>query len=153
MLSACLLPPSPRYSRAEHVRVFAAQAVGYLFRSCPQSALRGAVRALLFEHALIPSTERTHGAGTLLAEAVVGVSHGLHSRAAAVLGLMLQQDLLQPEDFRRAAGQADAVAEGGTAAVHEEGGGHAGEQGRAAGCCSSLSSLNKCVTASWWWWW
>lgn len=47
-----------------------------------------------------PSEARTHGAGLLLAEALVGISHGLHSRAAAVLPLMLQEDILAPSDLK-----------------------------------------------------
>ncbi len=57
------------------------------------------------QQALRPTEERTHGAGLLLAEAVLGVSNGLHSKATAVLGLLLQQDLLQPEDFAGVGGQ------------------------------------------------
>jgi hypothetical protein len=53
------------------------------------------------EHALRPSDARAHGAGLLLAEAALGVSHGLHSRAAALLPLLLQEDPLAPEDLQR----------------------------------------------------
>lgn len=49
--------------------------------------------------AVKPSERRTHGAGLLVAESVLGVSNSLHSRAPAVVRLLLKQDLLQPEDF------------------------------------------------------
>ena len=49
-----------------------------------------------------PTDERVHAAGALLAEAVTGVSHGLHSRAAAVLGPVLQEGVLRPDDFKSA---------------------------------------------------
>jgi hypothetical protein len=77
--------------------------VGFLFRNASGGALRGGVRSLLAEQAVRPSYERTHGAGLLLAEAVAGVANGLHSRAPAVLALLLQQDLLKPGDFAAAA--------------------------------------------------
>jgi len=35
----------------------------------------------------------------LLGEAVLGVGHGLHSRASLLLGLALGTDLLKPADF------------------------------------------------------
>ncbi len=66
------------------------------------SALRKAVRALLAEHALQPSYERTDGAGLLLAETVLGVSHGLHSRVGVVLGLVFMEDILTPGDLHAA---------------------------------------------------
>lgn len=47
-----------------------------------------------------PSEARTHGAGLLLAESLVGINHGLHSRAAAVVPLMLQEDNLSPTDLK-----------------------------------------------------
>ena len=43
--------------------------------------------------------ERQDGAGRLLAAAVKGSGHGLHSRAGAVLDLLLQEELLAPEHF------------------------------------------------------
>ncbi len=51
------------------------------------------------EQALRPSEARTHGAGLVLAESVVGVSHGLHSKAAILLPLLLSEDLLDPASF------------------------------------------------------
>ena len=47
------------------------------------------------EHALRPTEARAHGAGLLLAEACLGVSNGLHSRAPAVLRLLLQEPSLK----------------------------------------------------------
>ena len=47
-----------------------------------------------------PSEARTHGAGLLLAESLVGINHGLHSRAAALLPLMLQEDILSTTDLK-----------------------------------------------------
>ena len=47
-----------------------------------------------------PSDARTHGAGLLLAESLIGISHGLHSRAAALIPLMLQEDILSTSDLR-----------------------------------------------------
>ncbi|GLI63747.1 hypothetical protein VaNZ11_006820, partial [Volvox africanus] len=91
------------YYHADYVRQFAAQAVGYLLRSAPSAAaLRSGVKAALAEQAAKPTPERTDGAGLVLAEAVVGVSQGLHSRAQQVLQLLLKEDLLQPSDLRPA---------------------------------------------------
>lgn len=60
------------------------------------------IKAALAEAVGRPSDARVHAAGALLAEAVTGVSHGLHSRAAAVLGPLLRDDILRPEDFKSA---------------------------------------------------
>lgn len=92
-------------------------------RSASPASLRAGVRALLAEQASRPSDEKTHGAGLLLAESILGVSHGLHSRAPAVLQLALQEDLLQPEDLtqgsRKSAAAAAAVAAAAAPAVLE----------------------------------
>ena len=47
-----------------------------------------------------PTEARTHGAGLLLAESLIGINHRLHSRAAAVVPLMLQEDILTPADLK-----------------------------------------------------
>jgi hypothetical protein len=60
--------------------------------------------------AVNPSQERAHGAGLLVAESVLGPEHSLHSKAAAVLTLLLQEDLLSPEDFGAAAAADKAAA-------------------------------------------
>ena len=52
------------------------------------------------EQALRPSEARTHGAGMLLAESLIGINHTLHSRAAAVVPLMLQEDILSVGDLK-----------------------------------------------------
>jgi hypothetical protein len=88
-----------RYSATDHVRALAAETLGFLFRQAADKQLKAGVRSLLAEHAARPAPERTHGAGLLLAEAVLGPSHGLHSRAPAVLRLALAEDLLRPSDF------------------------------------------------------
>ncbi len=64
-LPAALRVMAPlRYYRADYVRQFAAQAVGFLLRSAPSpAALRAGVRAVLAEQAVRPSAERTDGAG------------------------------------------------------------------------------------------
>lgn len=54
------------------------------------------------EHALRPSEERAHGAGLLLAEVVIGVGNGLHSKASLVLPLLLQEDVLDPSKVKPA---------------------------------------------------
>ena len=86
LLMRCLwrAPPAPRLRHA----------------SAP--AIRVGVKAVLAEAAARPSDERLHAAGALLAEAALGVSHGLHSRASAVLGQMLREDILRPQDFKSA---------------------------------------------------
>ena len=81
------------------------------------------VKAALAEAVTKPTEERVHAAGSLLAEAVMGTAYGLHSRAAAVLGLALREGILRPDDFKSA-----KVGAGG-------GGVYVG-----AGCWS------------WWWW-
>lgn len=43
--------------------------------------------------------ETCDGAGQILAAAIKGVNNGLHSRAAPLLKLLLQQDLLTPDYF------------------------------------------------------
>ncbi|EFN57812.1 hypothetical protein CHLNCDRAFT_51116 [Chlorella variabilis] len=91
-----------RHHRAEHVRALAAEALGFLFRHASAPAIRVGVKAVLAEAAARPSDERLHAAGALLAEAALGVSHGLHSRASAVLGQMLREDILRPQDFKSA---------------------------------------------------
>lgn len=73
--------------------------------SCRQAsgpAIRVGVKAALAEAVTRPTDERVHAAGALLAEAVTGVSHGLHSRAAAVLGPVLREGVLRPDDFKSA---------------------------------------------------
>lgn len=60
------------------------------------------VKAALAEAVTRPSDARVHAAGALLAEAAAGVSHGLHSRAATVLGPVLREGVLRPEDFKSA---------------------------------------------------
>lgn len=88
-----------RYAAADHVRALAAETLGFLFRQASDKQLKAGVRALLAEQSARPGAERTHGGGLLLAEAVLGPSHGLHSRAPAVLRLLLAEDLLRPSDF------------------------------------------------------
>eukprot|EP00887_Chlorella_sp_A99_P000887 scaffold5.g887.t1 len=135
-LGANLLPPLRatarlRHHGAHHVRVFAAQALGYLIRQAPPAALRAGVKAVLSEAVARPTPERLHAAGVLLAEAATGVGNGLHSRGApAVLGLLLREGLVGASDFRRGAGAAGAPAaaeapqgnaHGGPAAMDEDG--------------------------------
>jgi hypothetical protein len=57
-----------------------------------------------------PSEERAHGAGLLVAESVLGPEHSLHSKAASVLTLLLQEDLISPQDFGAAAADKAAAA-------------------------------------------
>ncbi|KAG2487780.1 hypothetical protein HYH03_013624 [Edaphochlamys debaryana] len=111
-LPAALRATAPlRHHSSDHVRQFAAQAAGFLLRSAPSTpALRAGVRAALAEQAARPSPERTDATGLLLAEAVLGVKHGLHSRAPAVLGLLLREDLIAPEELTPAAAAAAAAA-------------------------------------------
>ncbi|GFR52620.1 hypothetical protein Agub_g15136, partial [Astrephomene gubernaculifera] len=118
-LPAALRATAPlRYHSADYVRQFAAQAVGFLLRSAPSAgALRAGVRAVLAEQAARPTEERTDGAGLVLAEAVLGVSHGLHSRAPQLLQLLLQEDLLQPGELRPAAAAKKATKEEAAAQV------------------------------------
>ena len=52
------------------------------------------------EQVMRPTEARTHGAGLLLAESLIGINHRLHSRAAAVVPLMLQEDVLTPADLK-----------------------------------------------------
>lgn len=95
------------------MRCLAAETLGFLLRQASAKQLRVGLRALLGEAAVKPSAERAHGAGLLVAEAVLGVEHGLHSRAPGLVQLLLQEDLLQPEDFGAgAAGAAAGEAEG-----------------------------------------
>ncbi len=54
------------------------------------------------EYMLRPSEERAHGAGLVLAEAVIGVGNGLHSKAPLVLPLLLQEDVLDPSKVKPA---------------------------------------------------
>lgn len=60
--------------------------------------------------AVNPTPERAHGAGLLVAEAVLGPEHSLHSKAASVLVLLLQEDLLTPQEFGTAAAGGKAAA-------------------------------------------
>lgn len=71
-------------------------------RQASGPAIRVGVKAALAEAVTRPTDERVHAAGALLAEAVTGVSHGLHSRAAAVLGPVLREGVLRPDDFKSA---------------------------------------------------
>lgn len=71
-------------------------------RQASGSAVRVGIKAALAEAVSRPSDARVHAAGALLAEAVSGVSHGLHSRTSAVLGPLLRDDILRPEDFKSA---------------------------------------------------
>lgn len=63
---------------------------------------------ILSLRAVNPTQERAHGAGMLVAESVLGPEHNLHSKAGSVLALLLQEDLLTPEDFGAAADRAAA---------------------------------------------
>ena len=64
--------------------------------------MRIGIKAVLAEAVSKPTDDRVHAAGALLAEAVTGVSHGLHSRVAALLGPLLREDVLRQEDFKSA---------------------------------------------------
>jgi U3 small nucleolar RNA-associated protein 20 len=75
--------------------------VGGVVGGVSTNLLTRAVRTLLGEHAVCPDEARTDGAGLLLAEAAVGVAHGLHSRAPRILNLAFGQDLVRVEDFHR----------------------------------------------------
>ena len=78
--------------------------------SCPVATCRQAsgpsirvgIKSAVAEAVTRPTDERVHAAGALLAEAAVGVGHGLHSRAAAVLGPLVREGVLRPEDFKSA---------------------------------------------------
>jgi len=94
-----------RYHKARHVRQMAAQSFGYLLRHAPPGPGRVAVRTVLADAATKPSVARIHGAAALIAEAVAGAGHGLHSRAPATLGLLLQRDILTPADFQTKGGK------------------------------------------------
>ena len=82
-----------RGSTSPHVREFAADAVAYLFRVSPPDALRAGVAALVSEHARCPEGEQRkaceHAAGALLAGALRGTGTGLHSKAPALLQLLV----------------------------------------------------------------
>ncbi|PSC76593.1 small subunit processome component 20-like protein [Micractinium conductrix] len=94
-----------RHHRAHHVRVLAAESLGFLLRQAPGPAVRIGIKAVLAEAVSKPTDDRVHAAGALLAEAVTGVSHGLHSRVAALLGPLLREDVLRQEDFKSAKSQ------------------------------------------------
>lgn len=84
-------------------------------RACRQAsgpAVKVGIKAALAEAVSRPNDARVHAAGALLAEAVTGVSHGLHSRTAAVLGPLLRDDILRPEDFKSAKVRLPATAAG-----------------------------------------
>jgi U3 small nucleolar RNA-associated protein 20 len=110
-----------RHHAAPHVRLLAAQSLGYLLRHAPPAAARAAVRSVLAEAVLRPSEARVHGAAALVAAAVAGVGHGLHSRAAALLALLLRRDILAADDFAAggASKERDADAEAGAEAAPE----------------------------------
>ena len=99
-----------RYHPEHHVRCLAAETFGFLLRTAPRKALRAGMRALLAEHAVRPSRVRAHGAGLMIAEAVLGPEHGLHSRTGAVLSLLLDEQLLSVADFGAAAQKVSKVA-------------------------------------------
>jgi U3 small nucleolar RNA-associated protein 20 len=113
--NVCLPAPPPptglRYHSERHVRCLAAETLGFLLRQATPKQLRSGLRALLGEAAVRHSAARVHGAGLLAAEAVVGVEHGLHSKAPVLLQMLLQEDLLTPEDFGSAADAAAAAAD------------------------------------------
>lgn len=88
-----------RYYPASYIRALTAQSVGLLFRHAPSKHLAAAVKAVAMEAALRP-TARTNAAGQLLATAVHGISHGLHSRVSDVWRLLLRADLLRPSAFK-----------------------------------------------------
>jgi hypothetical protein len=74
------------------VREFAADAVAYLLRVSPPDALRAGAAALVSEHSRQEGEQRTaceHAAGALLAGALRGTGTGLHSKAPALLRLLL----------------------------------------------------------------
>lgn len=52
------------------------------------------------EHVQLPIEERTHGAGLLLAESMIGISNGLHSKAGVLLQLLLQEDVIPVETLK-----------------------------------------------------
>jgi hypothetical protein len=52
------------------------------------------------EQAQRPSEARTDGAGLLLAESMVGIGYGLHSKAVALLPLLLREDVLSVKDLK-----------------------------------------------------
>jgi hypothetical protein len=124
-----------RYHPEHHVRVLAAETFGFLLRTAkPRKAVRSGLRAVLAEAAVRSSARRTHGAGLLVAEALLGPEHGLHSRAGAVLGLLLQDDILAAADFGAAAGKAAAAAAADTA-------GDAAAEQQAAGTPAALNGV------------
>ena len=82
-----------RYADSRYVRCFAAQVLGFLLRKAQTEELKTIVVEVLME-VVIKSTEfRVHGAGLLLAEAVLGPQNGLHSRSAVLLRLLLNIQL------------------------------------------------------------
>lgn len=93
------------------------QAVGYLFRMAGPQQLEQGVRSLLAEQARQPVWERSQGAGLLLAESIISVAHGLHSRAAGVLKLMMQEDLLTVNHLVRPAAGEGSDPQAATAAL------------------------------------
>ena len=98
-----------RYHRAYHVRSLAAESFGFLLRHAHSTAARAAVRAVLADAVIRPSIARVNGAGLLIAEAVSGVSNGLHSRGTTLLQLLLQEDILSQKDFVNTNGSAHGV--------------------------------------------
>lgn len=105
----CCCPPCMPYKcaaaqlwRVHPVSCSAGSLPLLLCRQASGPAIRVGVKAALAEAVTRPTDERVHAAGALLAEAVTGVSHGLHSRAAAVLGPVLCEGVLRPEDFKSA---------------------------------------------------
>ena len=104
-LSADLVPILKSTARLRHhsidyVRVLAAQSLSYLLRQAPYVSAKSGLKALVAEAVTKPTLARVEGAGFLIAEAATGVSNGLHSRAVAILDILLQPDVLKSDDFK-----------------------------------------------------
>jgi U3 small nucleolar RNA-associated protein 20 len=95
-----------RHHRSTHVRALAAQALGHLLRHAQPQAASAAAKATVAEAVTRPTEARVEGAGLLLAAAVAGTSHSLHSRAPALLAPLLKGDLLSAADFKASGSKA-----------------------------------------------
>lgn len=71
--------------------------------------ITGSIFHILVSTRCLMLADTCDGAGQVLAAAIKGVNNGLHSRAAPLLRLLLQQDLLAPVDFKAQQGQQASV--------------------------------------------
>eukprot|EP00963_Diacronema_lutheri_P004751 scaffold358_cov343-Pavlova_lutheri.AAC.37 len=90
-----------RYNRDANVQKFMGDSMAFLFRTAKRQHMEVGVRCLMVENAMASNDSLAAPASTMLSQVMMGIQHGLHSKAPIVLGILLLSEKPSAEEFER----------------------------------------------------